>query len=76
MCGRYGRWSRKERIEALLAGVELVDEVGEWLPRYNAPPGEAHPIIRASRDGTVRMQAVLWGLIPYWQTALRPARDR
>ena len=67
MCCRYGRWSTRERLEAFLAGIPLIDELGEWQPSYNAAPGVPQPVIRATPDGgEATIQAVLWGLVPFW----------
>ena len=67
MCGRYGRWSRRERLEALLTGLPLIDQLEEWRPSYNAAPGVPQPIIRATPDGgEATIQAVLWGLVPFF----------
>ena len=67
MCGRYGRWSRRERLEAFLAGLPMIDELKDWRPSYNAAPGVPQPIIRATPDGReATIQAVLWGLVPFW----------
>jgi putative SOS response-associated peptidase YedK len=72
MCGRYGRWSPRERLEALLAGSPLIDELEEWRPSYNAAPGVPQPIIRATPDGgEATIQAVLGGLVPFWAKDLK-----
>lgn len=65
MCGRYGRFSRKERIEELL-GQPI--EGGEALaPRYNVCPGLPDWIIRHSRrEARLRFEQFHWGLLPSW----------
>ena len=37
MCGRYGRWSRRQRIEELL-GIEP-SGLDDFTPLYNITPG-------------------------------------
>jgi hypothetical protein len=45
MCGRYGRWSRRQRIEELLG----IDPSGgpDFPDLYNIPPGVETWIARA-----------------------------
>jgi putative SOS response-associated peptidase YedK len=79
MCGRYGRFSRKERIERIL-GRSI--EGGEALaPRYNVCPGLPDWIIRQPRSGTgLRFEQFHWGLLPWWTkdpaSARRPINAR
>jgi len=79
MCGRYGRFSRKERIEGVL-GREIVggDELGE---RYNICPGLPDWILRQSyRTRELRFEQFQWGLLPSWtknpKSARRPINAR
>jgi putative SOS response-associated peptidase YedK len=63
MCGRYGRWSRRQRIEGLL-GINPSD--GPDFPDfYNITPGVETWIARA-KDGRPALYSYLWGLVPYW----------
>ena len=63
MCGRYGRWSRRQRIEELL-GIE--PSGGPDFPDlYNITPGVETWIVRA-KDGKPAIYSYLWGLVPYW----------
>jgi putative SOS response-associated peptidase YedK len=79
MCGRYGRFSRKERIEAV---VGRAIEGGEELePRYNICPGVPEWVIRQSyRTGNFRFEQFHWGLLPHWtrnpKSARRPINAR
>jgi len=63
MCGRYGRWSRRQRIEELL-GIEP-SGLDDFTPLYNITPGVNTWIVRA-KDGKPAMYSYLWGLVPYW----------
>ena len=65
MCGRYGRFSRKQRIEELLGNAI---EGGEALaPRYNVCPGLPDWIIRQPGGGArLRFEQFHWGLLPSW----------
>ena len=63
MCGRYGRFSRKERVEGLLGRTI---EGGETLaPRYNVCPGLPDWIIRQPGPrANYRFEQFHWGLLP------------
>ena len=63
MCGRYGRWSRRQRIEELL-GIEP-SGLDDFPPLYNITPGVETWIARA-KDGKPALHSYLWGLVPYW----------
>jgi putative SOS response-associated peptidase YedK len=79
MCGRYGRFSRKERIEGVL-GRSIVggDELAE---RYNICPGLPDWVLRQSyRTRELRFEQFQWGLLPSWtknpKSARRPINAR
>ena len=63
MCGRYGRWSRRQRIEELL-GIEPSGDP-DFPGLYNITPGVETWIARA-KDGKPALYSYLWGLVPYW----------
>ena len=63
MCGRYGRWSRRQRIEELL-GIEP-SGLDDFPDLYNITPGVETWIARA-KDGKPALYSYLWGLVPYW----------
>ena len=63
MCGRYGRWSRRQRIEELL-GIEP-SSLDDFPDLYNITPGVETWIARA-KDGKPTIYSYLWGLVPYW----------
>jgi putative SOS response-associated peptidase YedK len=65
MCGRYGRFSRKERIEEFLG--QAIEGAEELAPRYNVCPGVPDWIIRQPGAGaTLRFEQFHWGLLPSW----------
>src|SRR6185436_12513043 len=79
MCGRYGRFSRKERIEAVLEHAIVGGD--ELAPRYNVCPGLPDWIIRQSyRTRELRFEQFQWGLLPSWTknptSARRPINAR
>src|SRR5262245_3243966 len=66
MCGRYAL-SRPPELIASLFGVTLLSQMREAPPRYNVAPGEAAPVVRRLGAGAPRrLDALWWGLIPYW----------
>ncbi len=79
MCGRYGRFSRKERIEAVL-GQPI--EGGEALaPRYNVCPGLPDWVVRQpTTEARLRFDQFHWGLLPSWtknpKSSRRPINAR
>ena len=79
MCGRYGRFSRKERIEGVL-GHPI--EGGESLaPRYNVCPGLPDWVLRQpGPDARFRLEQFHWGLLPSWtknpKSSRRPINAR
>jgi len=68
MCGRYGRFSRKQRIEEIL-GVSISG--GDDLAvRYNVCPGTPDWIIKVPPEASSpRFEQYEWGLLPAWAKA-------
>jgi putative SOS response-associated peptidase YedK len=79
MCGRYGRFSRKERIEGVLGRPSWA---ATSSPRATTSvPGLPDWIIRQSyRTRELRFEQFLWGLLPSWtknpKSARRPINAR
>lgn len=77
MCGRYGQFSRRERLEALLGFKRPLG--GDLIARYNITPGTCAWIVRWI--GTQpRLDSNWWGLLPSWakdsKSTRRPANAR
>jgi len=62
VCGRFGLFVTPEVLEEYFA---LDDLVGAVEPRYNLTPGRAVAVVR-EREGQRRLDALQWGLIPFW----------
>ncbi len=62
MCGRFGLFVTPEVLEEYfdLAELGVAPE-----PRYNLTPGQAVAVVR-EHDGRRRLDALQWGLIPFW----------
>lgn len=64
MCGRYGRFSRKERVEQVLGfAIEGGDDLGT---RYNICPALPDWVIKHPADSVPRFELLEWGLLPSW----------
>jgi putative SOS response-associated peptidase YedK len=73
MCGRYGRFSRKERIEEVLG--QHIEGGDELPPRYNVCPGLPDWVLRQVDHGApFRFNQFHWGLLPSW--ARNPTASR
>jgi putative SOS response-associated peptidase YedK len=73
MCGRYGRFSRKERIEAVLGSA--IEGPEALTPRYNICPGLPDWVIRQPGPGAqFRFDPFHWGLLPSWTKNPRSSR--
>lgn len=64
MCGRFGLFVTPEVLEEYF---NLTDFTAELAPaaRYNLTPGQAVAVVR-EHDGRRRLDALQWGLIPFW----------
>lgn len=62
MCGRFGLFVAPEVLEEYFGLDDLVAAVE---PRYNLTPGRSVAVVR-ERDGKRRLDALQWGLVPFW----------
>jgi putative SOS response-associated peptidase YedK len=61
MCGRFTITLEPAFFQQEL---ELGDIPSEWVPRYNAAPGQSIPVVK---DPVIRDVSMLcWGLVPHW----------
>lgn len=59
---------KKEILEAAFGADGALDEL-DWMPRYNAAPGQDIVVVRQDAVRPVRvMSQMRWGLIPSWTT--------
>lgn len=64
MCGRYARYSDKQRIAEHFQTSESVFDIH---PNYNVAPATMQPVIRLNADTSAREIVMMrWGLIPGW----------
>ena len=62
MCGRFGLFVTPEVLEEYFSLDDLVAAVE---PRYNLTPGRAVAVVR-EHEGKRSLDALQWGLIPFW----------
>ncbi len=61
MCGRFTITLEPAFFQQEL---ELGNLPSEWVPRYNAAPGQSIPVVRELKSRDVAM--LRWGLVPFW----------
>ena len=64
MCGRFGLFVTPEVLEEYF-NLERVEGAAAPDPRYNLTPGQAVAVVR-EHEGRRRLDALQWGLIPFW----------
>lgn len=62
MCGRYTLTAEQE---ALTAALEVDRLFLEHRPRWNVAPTQEVPVLRVDDEGR-RLDALRWGLVPWW----------
>jgi putative SOS response-associated peptidase YedK len=63
VCGRFGLFVTPEVLEQYFALTEFPAALGP--PRYNLTPGQAVAVVR-QHEGRRRVDALQWGLVPFW----------
>jgi len=61
MCGRFTITLEPAFFQQEL---DLGNLPSEWVPRYNAAPGQSIPVVRDLKSRDVDM--LRWGLVPFW----------
>lgn len=64
MCGRFGLFVTPEVLEQYFELTELTPALNSPA-RYNLTPGQAVAVVR-EHEGRRRLDALQWGLIPFW----------
>jgi putative SOS response-associated peptidase YedK len=63
VCGRFTHLYTWRELHRLLA---LTSEPWDVPPRYNVAPSQEAPVVRAEGGGGRRLDALRWGLVPFW----------
>jgi putative SOS response-associated peptidase YedK len=71
MCGRYASFLPAEFLARLFATVNPPPNLA---PTWNMAPTKDAPVVRLSKDGQRHLDAVKWGLVPYFMKDLKKAR--
>jgi putative SOS response-associated peptidase YedK len=64
VCGRFGLFVTPEVLEEYFSLTDFTAALGPPA-RYNLTPGQAVAVVR-EHDGKRRLDALQWGLIPFW----------
>jgi putative SOS response-associated peptidase YedK len=64
VCGRFGLFVTPEVLEAYFSLTDFTAALTA-PPRYNLTPGQAVAVVR-EHDGRRHLDALQWGLIPFW----------
>jgi len=64
VCGRFGLFVTPEVLEEYFSLTDFTAALAP-PPRYNLTPGQAVAVVR-ERDGRRRLDALQWGLVPFW----------
>lgn len=71
MCGRYASFLP---AEALARTFGTVNPLPNFERTWNMAPTRDAPVIRLARDGQRYLDALKWGLVPYFTKDLKKAR--
>jgi putative SOS response-associated peptidase YedK len=71
MCGRYASFLP---AEALARTFGTVNPLPNFERTWNMAPTRDAPVIRLARDGQRHLDALKWGLVPYFTKDLKKAR--
>jgi putative SOS response-associated peptidase YedK len=71
MCGRYASFLPAEALARLFGTTNPLPNLE---PTWNMAPTRDAPVVRLSREGKRHLDALKWGLIPYFTKDLKKAR--
>jgi putative SOS response-associated peptidase YedK len=71
MCGRYASFLPAEALARLFSTVNPLPNVE---PTWNMAPTKDAPVVRLHPDGERHLDALKWGLVPYFTNDLKKAR--
>lgn len=63
MCGRY---TITVEEEILFARFKILENGGQFTPRYNVAPTQNNPVVLLNQKSQRIMAWMKWGLIPFW----------
>ena len=71
MCGRYASFLPAEALARIFG---TVNPLPNFERTWNMAPTRDAPVVRLARDGQRHLDALKWGLVPYFTKDLRKAR--
>jgi putative SOS response-associated peptidase YedK len=71
MCGRYASFLPAQALARIFGTVNPLPEIERT---WNMAPTRDAPVVRLSMDGERHLDALRWGLIPYFTKDIRKAR--
>ena len=71
MCGRYASFLPAEALARLFGTMNPLPNLE---PTWNMAPTRDAPVVRLFRDGERHLDALKWGLVPYFTKDLKKAR--
>ena len=71
MCGRYASFLPAEALARIFGTVNPLPNLETT---WNMAPTRDAPVVRISKDGERRLDAMKWGLVPYFTKDLKKAR--
>jgi putative SOS response-associated peptidase YedK len=71
MCGRYASFLPAEALARIFGTVNPPPNLEQT---WNMAPTRDAPVVRLSREGERRLDALKWGLVPYFTKNLKTAR--
>ncbi len=71
MCGRYASFLPAEALAQFFGSVNPLPNLEQT---WNMAPTREAPVLRLSKDGQRHLDALKWGLVPYFTKDLKKAR--
>jgi putative SOS response-associated peptidase YedK len=71
MCGRYASFLPAEALARIFG---TVNPLPNFEPTWNTAPTRDAPVVRLSREGERHLDALKWGLVPYFAKDLKKTR--
>ena len=63
MCGRYASFLPPDALRAVF---RTINPLGNFAPSWNVAPRQRPPVVFLNREGERHIEALQWGLLPYW----------
>jgi putative SOS response-associated peptidase YedK len=66
VCGRFALFATPEALVEYFGLEDMAAAAAFAVARYNVAPGQAVAVVRVGADGAPRLDALRWGLVPFW----------